>query len=106
MIDLEQQNTHTHTHTHNTWKGVLLIRKGNDLLNNAKKQFFTYKIFYTFVNSPLFRRMFTLSSQIWICIMTSGGGGGRGGGTLIFSYIRRFGPFLGVRNFEFQFLGG
>ena len=26
-----------------------------------------------------------------------------GGGTLIFSYIRRLGPFLGVQNFEFQY---
>ena len=25
----------------------------------------------------------------------------RGGGSLIFSYIRRLGPFLGVQNFEF-----
>ena len=42
-------------------------------------------------------------------------GGGRGGGevgiqyTLIFSCIRRLGPFLGVQNFEFQyffFFGG
>ena len=29
-----------------------------------------------------------------------------GGGTLIFSYIRRFWLFLGVQNFEFQYLGG
>ena len=30
-----------------------------------------------------------------------------GGGTLIFSYIRRLGPFFGVKNFEFRyFLGG
>ena len=27
-----------------------------------------------------------------------------GRGTLLFSYIRRLGPFLGVRNFEFQYL--
>ena len=26
------------------------------------------------------------------------------GGTLIFSYIRRLGPFFGVQNFEFQYL--
>ena len=26
-----------------------------------------------------------------------------GGDTLIFSYIRRLGPFLGVQNFEFQY---
>ena len=25
------------------------------------------------------------------------------GGTLIFSYIRRLGPFFGVQNFEFQY---
>ena len=31
------------------------------------------------------------------------GGGGGGGGTLIFSYIRRLGPFFGVQNFEFQY---
>ena len=29
--------------------------------------------------------------------------GGGGGGTLIFSYIRRLGPFFGVQNFEFRF---
>ena len=29
-----------------------------------------------------------------------------GGGTLIFSYIRRLGPFLGVQNFEFKNLFG
>ena len=34
------------------------------------------------------------------------GGGGGGGGTLIFSYIRRLGPFLGVQNVEFQYFGG
>ena len=28
------------------------------------------------------------------------------GGTLIFSYIRRFEPFLGVQNFEFQYFWG
>ena len=29
-----------------------------------------------------------------------------GGGTLIFSYIRRLGPFLGVQTFEFQYFFG
>ena len=29
--------------------------------------------------------------------------GGGGGGTLIFSYIRRLGPFLGAQNLEFQY---
>ena len=28
------------------------------------------------------------------------------GGTLIFSYIRRLGPFFGVQNFEFQYFLG
>ena len=28
------------------------------------------------------------------------------GGTLIFSYIRRLGSFLGVQNFEFQYFWG
>ena len=28
------------------------------------------------------------------------------GGTLIFSYIRRLGSFLGVQNFEFQYFFG
>ena len=28
-----------------------------------------------------------------------------GGGTLIFSYIQRLGPFLGVQNLEFQYFG-
>ena len=37
------------------------------------------------------------------CECTPGGGGG--GGTLIFSYRRRLGPFLGVQNFEFNILG-
>ena len=27
------------------------------------------------------------------------------GGTLIFEYICRLGPFLGVKTFEFQYLG-
>ena len=32
------------------------------------------------------------------------GGGGKGeGGTLIFSYIRRLGPFFFVQNFELQY---
>ena len=31
---------------------------------------------------------------------------GGGGGTLIFSYIRRLGPFFGVQNFEFQYFLG
>ena len=35
-----------------------------------------------------------------------GGGGGGGGDTLIFSYIRKPGLFLGVQNFEFQYFGG
>ena len=30
-------------------------------------------------------------------------GGGGGGGTLIFSHIRRLGPFFGVQNSEFQY---
>ena len=34
------------------------------------------------------------------------GGGGGGGGTLIFSYIRRLGPFFGVKFLNFNiFLG-
>ena len=33
------------------------------------------------------------------------GGGGRGG-TLIFSYIRRLGPFFWGQNFEFQYFLG
>ena len=31
---------------------------------------------------------------------------GGGGDTLIFSYIRRPGLFIGVQNFEFQYFGG
>ena len=34
------------------------------------------------------------------------GGGGGGAGTLIFSYIRRLGPFLGGQIFEFQYFWG
>ena len=34
------------------------------------------------------------------------GGGGGGGGTLIFSYIRRLGPFFWVQNFEFRYFWG
>ena len=33
-------------------------------------------------------------------------GGGGGGGTLIFSYIRRLGPFFWVQNFEFRYFWG
>ena len=33
-------------------------------------------------------------------------GGGGGGGTLIFSHIRRLGPFFGVQNSEFQYFWG
>ena len=29
-----------------------------------------------------------------------------GGGNLIFSYIRRLSPFLGVQNFEFRYFFG
>ena len=29
-----------------------------------------------------------------------------GGGTMIFSYIRRLGTFLGVQNFKFQYYFG
>ena len=36
----------------------------------------------------------------WFCCFSGGGGGGV---TLIFSYIRRLGPFFGVQNFEFQY---
>ena len=32
--------------------------------------------------------------------------GGGGGGTLIFSYIRRLGKFLGFKILDFNFLGG
>ena len=41
-------------------------------------------------------------SKVDVHLLGGGGGGGRGG-TLIFSYIRRLGPFLGVQNFEFQY---
>ena len=34
------------------------------------------------------------------------GGGGGGGGTLIFSHIRRLGPFFLVKNSEFQYFLG
>ena len=37
-----------------------------------------------------------------VCVCVGGGGGG----TLIFSNIRRLGPFLGVQNFEFQYFWG
>ena len=37
---------------------------------------------------------------------TPGVGGGGGGGTLIFSYIRRLGPFFWVQNFEFRYFLG
>ena len=40
------------------------------------------------------------------CRPRGGGGGGGGGGTLIFSYLRRLGPFFGVKNFEFQYFWG
>ena len=41
------------------------------------------------------------SLTAWLMIFPQGGGGGGGGGNLIFSYIRRFGPFFWVQNFEF-----
>ena len=34
-----------------------------------------------------------------VVVPEGGGGGGGDGGTLIFSYIRRFGPFLGGSKF-------
>ena len=37
---------------------------------------------------------------------TPWGGGGGGGGSLIFSHIRRLGPFFGVQNSEFQYFLG
>ena len=56
-----------------------------------------------------------LSKRVWllcsvcVCVCVCGGGGGGGGGhggSLIFSYIRRLGSFLGVRNFEFRYIWG
>ena len=41
-----------------------------------------------------------------IYLSQGGGGGGGGGGTLIFSHIRRLGPFFGVQNSEFQYFFG
>ena len=41
----------------------------------------------------------------WYTISSPGGGGG-GGGTLIFSHIRRLGPFFWVQNSEFQYFLG
>ena len=38
--------------------------------------------------------------------MVTPGGGGGGGGTLIFSHIRRIGPFLWVQNSDFQYFWG
>ena len=39
-------------------------------------------------------------------MLSPGGGGGGGGGTLIFSYIRRLGPFFLGQIFEFQYFFG
>ena len=39
-----------------------------------------------------------------MCVVCVCGGGG--GYSDIFSYTRRLGPFLGVQNLEFQYLGG
>ena len=39
-------------------------------------------------------------------MVVPGGGGGGGGGTLIFSHMRRLGPFFGVQNSEFQYFLG
>ena len=39
----------------------------------------------------------------WSAFWREGGGGG---GTLILSYISRFGPFLEIQNFELHFLLG
>ena len=42
---------------------------------------------------------------LFVCYCYNPQGGG-GGGTLIFSYIRRLGPFFLVQNFEFQYFLG
>ena len=48
----------------------------------------------------------------WVCFLvpetswSQGGGGGGGGCTLIFSHIRRLGPFFGVQNSKFQYFLG
>ena len=39
-----------------------------------------------------------------VCVCSQGGGGG--GGSLIFSYIRRLGPFFWAQNFEFRYFLG
>ena len=44
----------------------------------------------------------SLDPQRCVC----GGGGGGGGGTLIFSYIRRLGPFFGFKILNFNISGG
>ena len=38
-----------------------------------------------------------------MCVCVEGGGLKSQGGTLIFSHIRRLGPFFWVRNSEFQY---
>ena len=56
--------------------------------------------------------MLNFNVCLYVCVCVWGGGGGQaqggggGGGTLIFSYIRRLGPFFGVQNFEFRYFFG
>ena len=45
-------------------------------------------------------------SFIIMLVYSQGGAGGWGGGTLIFSHIRRLGPFFWVQNSEFQYFWG
>ena len=51
--------------------------------------------------SDLRRRAILHLRSLCPCVPQAGGGC-----TLIFSYIRRPGLFFGVKNFEFQYLGG
>ena len=46
------------------------------------------------------------NAQTLLAYTTYGSVGGGGGGTLIFSYIRRLGPFLGFKILNFNIFGG
>ena len=52
------------------------------------------------ITEPLCSLVCTTTTAAILGVWVPGGGGG-GGGTLIFSHIRRLGPFSGVQNVKF-----
>ena len=59
-----------------------------------------------FLKAPAFTSLVRVSGRVQIeGSLARAPGGGGGGGTLIFSYIRWLGPFLGFKILNFVFLG-